>query len=100
MTETEMTEHQHPQPDADAKGDNAVAKAFLLNEYAGCPFCGATTFARCSCGAILCTGGVYKTWRGERIKCPLCGSEGELELDKPARSAARFFGKGKPKKAP
>jgi hypothetical protein len=42
------------------------------SEYPGCPYCGTSSIAQCSCGKIFC-------WRDEtkQATCPWCGLTGE-----------------------
>jgi DNA-directed RNA polymerase subunit RPC12/RpoP len=42
-----------------------------VDEYPGCPYCGAMPFAQCSCGKIFCA----KDWTGKtmNLTCPWCG---------------------------
>lgn len=47
-------------------------------EYPGCPYCHALTFARCNCGKIFCfSHKSKKSYQTIKLTCPWCNQTGE-----------------------
>jgi len=75
--------------------EEVVAKGgFLMDQYQGCPFCGARQYALCSCGTAMCTGGLHRGLLKSTLKCPICGNKGMVD-HKPVTRGVRYGGGGK-----
>ena len=57
-----------------------IGGAFLLSEFPGCPHCGSMRLSVCEmCHTTICEGAARSSWLGKRtIRCPNCGSRGQL----------------------
>ncbi len=84
LTEAEKT-------NAPGSGNIAVDGQFSLNEFPGCPHCGAMRMSVCEhCGTTICEGGITTTFLGgATLTCPVCGTRGRIE-----GTAGRVYGSG------
>jgi hypothetical protein len=72
-------------------GAVAVDGHFALDDFPGCPHCGAMRMSVCEeCGLTMCEGGMNTNLLGmATLKCPACGNRGRIE-----GSAGRIWGSG------
>ena len=75
-------------------GTMTLQGVFHLNQYQGCPICGAKGLVLCQeCGTISCAAVDGKT--GQLLPCPVCGNTGPVTESKKGWAVQALGGKGK-----